>query len=107
MRRIILLGLAAAGLGLSACSERTQDNAENTVDSAGQDIAKSADRAGKAAETGVAAAGNAARAGAAAVGDAADKAAAETDELGRKAGNAAADVEADLHNESRSEAKRD
>lgn len=107
MRRLILVGLVAAGLGLSACSERTQDNAENTVDSAGQDIAKTADRAGNAAEAGANAAGNAAREGAAAVGEAADKAAAETDELGRKAGNAAADVEADLHNESRAEAKRD
>ena len=107
MRRLIFVGLAVAGLGLAACSERTQDNAENTVDSAGQDVARTADQAGEAAEAGVNAAGNAAREGAAAVGEAADKAAAQTDELGRKAENAAADAEADLHNESRAEAKRD
>ena len=107
MRRLTLIALAAAGLGLSACSERTQESAENTVDSAGQDVAATAEEAGNAAEAGVNAAGNAVEEGAAAVGEAADKAAAETDELGDKAANAAAGAEADLHNESRAEAKRD
>ena len=90
MRKIALISaVAAAAIGLSACSEKTQDAASNTAESAANDVA-----------TGV------------------DKAAAATDELGDKAANAAntaaanveqerAEVEADLHNESVKEAKND
>ena len=90
MRKIALISAAAAAaLGLAACSEKTQDAASNTAESAANDVA-----------TGV------------------DKAAAATDELGDKAANAAssaaanveqerAEAEADLHNESVKEAKKD
>ena len=90
MRKIALVSaVAAAALGLAACSEKTQDAAETTANSAANDVA-----------TGV------------------YKAAAATDELGDKAANAAstaaanveqkrAEVEADLHNESVTEAKKD
>ncbi|GAA4759836.1 hypothetical protein [Novosphingobium ginsenosidimutans] len=90
MRKIALItAVAAAALGLAACSEKTQDAAGTTAESAANDVA-----------TGV------------------DKAAAATDELGDKAANAAnkaaanveqerAEAEADLHNESVKEAKND
>jgi hypothetical protein len=87
---------AAAGLSLAACSERTQDAAETTAESAGNDAAAAG-----------AAAGDAVEEGAAAVGNAADKAAATTDELGNKAEQERAEVEAEAHNESVSEAKKD
>jgi hypothetical protein len=108
MRKTIIIASAlAASLTLAACSEKTQDAAEQTADSAGQDVAGAANAVGEVAETGAAAVGDAAREGAAAVGEAADKAAAATDELGAKVEDGRAKAEADLHNESVSEAKRD
>lgn len=97
MRRIMMAAFtAAAALGLSACSEKTQDNAAQTAESAGDDV-----------QAAGAAAGDAAADGANAVGNAADRAAASTDEMGDKAEDARANVEADAHNESVAEAKKD
>ncbi len=90
MRQLALIpAIAAAALGLTACSDRTQDAAETTASSAANDIS-----------TGV------------------DKAAAATDELGDKAASTAkdaaaeaerkrAEIEARAHNESVQEAKKD
>jgi hypothetical protein len=73
----------------------------------GDDVEAAGAAAGAAVENGAAAVGDAAADAGKAVGNAADKAAAETDELGNKAENAAAKIEADAHNESVSEAKKD
>ena len=108
MRKSILLAAGVAAiLGLSACSEKTQDSAEQTANAAGDDIEAAGAAAGNAVEDGANAVGNAAEDAASEVGKAADKAAAETDELGDKTKNAAARVEADAHNESVTEAKND
>ena len=90
MRKFAIIALAAtAGLGLAACSEKTQENAENTMESAGQDISTAATVAGDAVE-----------AGASAAGDAAEKAA---DTAKQKA----AEAEADAQNEPVSKTKAD
>ena len=97
MRKIAYCAaLVAAACGLAACSEKTQDAAETTANSAGNDV-----------EAAGAAVGNAAERGAAAVGEAADSAAASTDELGDNIAQERAEVEADAHNESVAEAKKD
>lgn len=97
MRKIALIAIAmTAGLGLAACSEKTEDAAEVTASSAANDLGAAADSVGDAVET-----------GAAKVGEAADNAAAKTDEMGDKAADKAAEAEADLHNETKAEAKAD
>ena len=97
MRKILIIALtAAAGLSIAACSEKTQDAAETTADAAASDVAGAADAAGDAAEAAATDAGRAV-----------DKAAAATDEMGDKVEQKAAEVEADAHNESVSEAKAD
>jgi hypothetical protein len=97
MRKFLVLTLvAAAGLTLTACSLKTQYAAETTAESAANDAAGAAN-----------AAGNAAEAVATDAGKAVDNAAAATDEMGDKVKQRAAEVEADAHNESVSEAKRD
>lgn len=83
MRKIILAAaVAGAALSLTACSEKTGDAAETTVDSAAADTAANADAAGEAVEGAV------------------DDAAAEVD-------GAAAAVEADVQDESTAEAQAD
>lgn len=101
MRKISLFAATAAtALTLSACSEKTQDAAETTAESAGNDVANAADKAAAATdELGDKAA------------NAVDNAAAATDEMADKAAanvkQSAAEAEASLHNESVAEAKRD
>lgn len=108
MRTTLFFPLAlAATVGLSACSEKAQDSAAETADAVGDDAAKAGAAIGNAAEKGADAAADAASDAGNAIGNAADKAAAETDELGEKAENAGARIEADAHNESVTEAKRD
>jgi len=101
MRKFTLIAAAAASaLALSACSEQTQDAAETTAESAGNDVANAADKAAAATDE---------------LGDkaakAVDDAAAATDELGAKAAadvkQETAEAEASLHNESVAEAKKD
>ena len=90
MRKFAIIALAmTVSLGLAACSEKTQENAENTMESAGQDISAAATVAGDAVE-----------AGASAAGDAAEKAA---DTAKQKA----AEAEADAQNEPVSKTKTD
>jgi hypothetical protein len=94
MRKIILAAAAgAAALTLSACSEKTEDAAATTADSAAADTAANADAMGEAVD-------NAADNTAAVAADAADTtAAAATD--------AAAAAEANVQGESTEEAKAD
>ncbi|MFY7835374.1 MAG: hypothetical protein ACOVQ0_03720 [Novosphingobium sp.] len=101
MRKFTLIAAAAASaLALSACSEKTQDAAETTAESAGNDVANAADKAAAATDE---------------LGDkaakAVDDAAAKTDEMADKAAagakQEAAEAEASLHNESVAEAKKD
>ena len=47
-----------AGLGIAACSEKTKENAEGTVESAGQDISTAATVAGDAVGAGASATGD-------------------------------------------------
>ena len=91
-----IIAAALLGLGLSACSEQTQDSASATADMAAEDIENAADTAGQAVEDAAQAAG-----------EAADRAVAATDELGDKAEQKAAEVEASIHNETVDEAKAD
>ena len=54
MRTPIFAGLAIlAAAGLSACSEKTQDNLEQTGDSIGNDMSRAADDAGAAIDNGL------------------------------------------------------
>src|SRR3990167_4113760 len=96
----ILAAAAATALTLSACSEKTQEAAETTAESAGNDVANAADNAAAATDE----LGDKAAA-------AVDNAAAKTDEMADKAAAAtkqeAAEAEASLHNESVAEAKKD
>ena len=76
MRTPIFAGLAIlAAAGLSACSEKTQDNLEQTGDSIGNDMSRAADDAGAAIDNGLDDAGQAIDSGADRVGAAADEAA--------------------------------
>jgi hypothetical protein len=108
MRKFTFIAaVAATALMLSACSEKTQDAAGTTAESAGNDVANVADKAAAATDE----LGDKAAA-------AVDDAAAKTDELGAKAAEEAkkaaaaarqetAKVEASLHNESVAESKAD
>jgi hypothetical protein len=101
MRKFTLFAAAAAtALTLSACSEKTQDSAATTAESAGNDVANAADQAAAATDE----LGSKAAA-------AVDDAAAKTDEMADKAAaktkQEAAEAEASLHNESVAEAKKD
>ena len=69
---LILMG--AAGLGLAGCSEKTQDQAEQTANSIQEDVSDAASDASMAAEKGADRLGAAASEGAASVGKAADAA---------------------------------
>ena len=72
MRTPIFAGLAIlAAAGLSACSEKTQDNLEQTGDSIGNDMSRAADDAGAAIDNGLDDAGQAIDSGADRVGAAA------------------------------------
>ncbi|TXC67836.1 hypothetical protein FSZ31_12405 [Sphingorhabdus soli] len=49
MRKFFTVAMVAtAALGLAACSEKTQDNAAETADSMGNDVANAADATGEA-----------------------------------------------------------
>ncbi|WP_187334468.1 hypothetical protein [Novosphingopyxis iocasae] len=101
MRKIIISGLiATAALGLSACSQETQDKTGEAMDSMGNDVEANADAAGNAVEAGVNEAGDQLDQAGNAVENSADHAAAETDQ-------AAHEAEADVQNESTAEAKAD
>lgn len=90
MRKIIGLSSAVAlAMGLAACSEKTQDAAATTAESAGDDVANAADKA------------------AAATDELGDKAAAAAKTAGAKVEQERAEIEADAHNESVEEAKKD
>lgn len=105
MRKSAFLVLSlVSGLALAACSEKTQEHAEQTVDAASTDVANSASEA--AADTS-AALKEAASEGAAAAHDAAGDAARATGKLGEKIQEGAARVEADVQGESKEKAKRD
>lgn len=79
MRKFFTVALVAtAALGLTACSEKTQDAAGETADSMGDDAANAADAAGEA-----------------------------TDEMGSSIANEATAVEADVQDESMNEAAAD
>jgi len=101
----------AASLGLAACSEKTQEHAESTVEAAGDDVQGALAGATTAADDSARAISEAADRGAAAVGNAADKAvqgaAGAAGELGRKVENEAARVEARAQNEPVDKAKAD
>ncbi len=91
MRKTILIAAGvAAGLGLSACSEKTQEQAGQAAQSAGDDISTAADRAGDKIQSGAASAGqaieNAGRDVGAAAGRADDKIAEGARDAKRKTG---------------------
>ncbi|GEM_PF-3024241 len=101
MRKLLMITLMApAALALGACSEQTEQQASAAAESAGQDIEANA-------ATAAAAIDRAADTAAAKAGQVADDALAATDELGDKIEQKAAEVEADAHNETVSEAKAD
>lgn len=85
---------------LAACSEKTQDNAEATLTSAGNDVDKAADAVQSAAGDAAQDIGTAAREGADAVGTAADKA-------GDAVERGAATVESRVQDEPVSTSKKD
>lgn len=99
-KSVLFLVSAAVALGVSACSEKTQDNAEKTVNAAGDDVEKAADSAGNAVEKAGKAAGNAVEDAGRAIGNAADNA-------GAKAEQERAEAEGDIQDESVTKAKRD
>ncbi|MCX7282991.1 MAG: entericidin EcnAB [Novosphingobium sp.] len=101
MRKLILIAAtAASAFALTACSEKTQDAAGATAESAGDDVANAADKAAAATDELGDKAANAVDNAAAATDEMADKAAAKTKQE-------AAEAEASLHNESVAEAKKD
>jgi hypothetical protein len=90
MRKSALLAVAMlAGLGLSACSEQTQDKASETVDAASSDAANMAGNAG------------------AAISEAATDTADAVSNAGTAVKNEAAEAEADAQNEPVSKSKVD
>ena len=107
----IALVAAAATLGLSACSEKTQDHASDTASSAANDVAGSAAEVGQAASTSADAVGNAARDAVNEADKAADKAADRAsiaaDKMGAHIKQGAAEAEAALQNEPVAKAKKD
>ena len=83
MKKIIFASMAAvAALGVSACSEKTEDNAAAAVEGAANDTAVNAEMTGDAIEN------------------------AATD-VGNATANGAAAVEADVQDETMNEAKKD
>lgn len=108
MRKSATLALSVAVLTLAACSEKTQESAEQTVEAAGEDLARTASGA---ASDSAAAVKDAATQGAAAINDAANNAAREaarvTGRMGEKIQEGAAKVEAETQGESVEKAKRD
>jgi hypothetical protein len=90
MRKSALLAVAmVAGLGLAACSEKTQDNAAETVDAASTDAANMAGDAG------------------AAISDAATDTADAVSKAGTAVKNEAAEAEAEAQNEPVAKSKVD
>lgn len=101
MRKTAILALTlAAGLGLSACSEKTQEHAEQTANSIEKDVGAAADNAGIQAQKGADRLGAAASEGANSLGEAADAA-------GEKLKDGAARVEAEAQGEPKDKAKHD
>lgn len=101
MRKLMIATLALASVaGLSACSDKTQDSAATTAESAGDDVEGAAASAGDAVEAGADSVGEAAKDGAQAVGDTAEDAATTTEAERAKA-------EADVQDESVEKAKAD
>ncbi|NCP11647.1 MAG: hypothetical protein GW859_06790 [Sphingomonadales bacterium] len=79
MRKFFTVALVAtAALGLAACSEKTEDSAANTADAMGDDMSNVADTTGEA-----------------------------MDNTGDAMANEAAEVEADVQNETPAEAAAD
>jgi len=90
MRKFALIAVAmTAGLGLAACSEKTQDNAAETADSASTDAANMADSAGDA------------------ISDAATDVGQAASDAGAAAKEGAAKVESDVQNEPVEKSKQD
>jgi len=106
------LTVAAAGaLALSACSEKTQDNAAETASSAADDVATTAADVGQAASTTAADVGDAASKAvdkaAAAADTAASRAGVAADKMGKHVKEGAAEAEATMQNEPVSKSKAD
>ncbi len=101
----------AGALALSACSEKTQDNAADTASSAADDVATTAADVGAAASTTAADLGDAANKALDDAGTAADKAAdrasAAADKMGARVKQGAAEAEATMQDEPVSKAKVD
>ncbi|MDX3900377.1 MAG: hypothetical protein QHC40_07705 [Sphingobium sp.] len=86
MRHALLAGAAALAIaGLSACSEKTQENIEKTGDSIGNDVSGSLESAGDRIGAGLNDAGQAIDQTGDRVGTAADEAAADAERETRKA----------------------
>lgn len=112
MRKIAILTLAAsASLALAACSEKTQEHAESTVEAMGDDMEGAAAKATLAADKGAqelsTAAGQAADAARNAADNAVKEAAGAAGKLGGKIQQEAAEVEAGAQNEPVDKAKAD
>jgi hypothetical protein len=82
MRNALTAAALAASLGLAACSERTEENAESTAGAAASDVEAGASEVGQAAEGAVAETGEALGQ----VGDAVEGAAAEAGQEIEEAG---------------------
>lgn len=101
MRKTALIALTlTAGLGLAGCSEKTQDQAEQTANSIQEDVSAAATDATGEIEKGAERVGAAASAGAASVGEAADAA-------GDELRDGAAKVESEVQKEPEDKAKKD
>lgn len=103
MRKVSIAAMTLAAVGalsLTACSEKTQDNAAETATSAANDVSDAATDAAAAASDAVDKAG-------AAADQAADKAAVAAGKMGDHMKQGAAEAEATLQDEPVSKAKAD
>lgn len=100
MRKPLILALSlAAGLAVTACSQESQENAERTADSVGEDIGGAATTASDAIGDAADAVGNAADDSARAISGAADEAGAAVDEAGNKIEEGTERTRARIHQE--------
>jgi uncharacterized lipoprotein NlpE involved in copper resistance len=100
MRKTLIIALSAgASLTLAGCSQKTQENADKTAESVGEDVGGAAAEASHAVEGAADAVGDAAAKGAAAISGAADKAAVAADRAGDKIEEGADKARARVHDE--------
>lgn len=100
MRRPAIFALSlAAGLVLTGCSKQTQQNAEKTAESAGQDVGGAAVKASDAIDNAAHAVGRAADKGADALSQAADSASASANRISDKVKEGADKARTHIHEE--------